>query len=262
VIDLHCHVLAGIDDGPQTMEGSLAMARAAAAAGTRTLVATPHVNWSFDNDPDTIARLVGELNQRLQAEEIPIEVLPGAEVALTRLGGLKATQLSRLGLAGGPWMLVELPLTSVFTGLEPTLLALLQEGRRIILAHPERCPVFHREPGLLASLVQEGVLTSITAGSLVGGFGDTVRRFTLQLVHDRLVHNVASDAHDATRRPPSVLSELRQVGLEPLSDWLTSAVPAAILDGEEIPGEPEVALPDVESRPLIETTRRRSSRAR
>ncbi|HLL91334.1 MAG TPA: CpsB/CapC family capsule biosynthesis tyrosine phosphatase, partial [Solirubrobacteraceae bacterium] len=105
-------------------------------------------------------------------------------------------------------------------------------------AHPERCQAFHRDPRMLAALVRDGVLTSITAGSLVGRFGNRVRRFALQLVQDELVHNVSSDAHGHDRRRPGIAAELEQAGMGELCEWLTEAVPAAILSGGEIPPRP------------------------
>ncbi len=107
-----------------------------------------------------------------------------------------------------------------------------------MLAHPERCPAFHREPQALRALVSAGALTSLTAGSLVGRFGGEVRRFALGLVEEGLVRNVASDAHDSFRRPPGAATELEQACLGPLAEWLTGSVPAAILDGGEIPPRP------------------------
>jgi protein-tyrosine phosphatase len=95
---------------------------------------------------------------------------------------------------------------------------------------------------MLQSLVGDGVLTSITAGSLVGRFGGEVRRFALALLEAELVHNVASDAHDDANRPPSIEEELRAAGAGPIRDWLTQAVPAAILAGEDIPRRPNLAL--------------------
>ncbi len=109
MIDLHSHVLPGIDDGPDSIEGSLALARAAAAAGTRTLLATPHVSWRYPNDASTIARLVDELNERLRTERIELEVRPGAEIAMTRLADVEPEELSRLELGGSRWLLVEPP---------------------------------------------------------------------------------------------------------------------------------------------------------
>jgi protein-tyrosine phosphatase len=246
MIDLHSHVLPGIDDGPATIEGSLAMARAAVAAGTRILVATPHVSWNYPNDADTIAALVEELNALLTAEEIALEIRAGAEIAMTRLIDIPPAQLPRLRLGAGPWLLVEPPFAPAVTGLDSILLDLQRQGHQILLAHPERCQAFHRDPQMLSSLVRAGVLTSITAGSLVGRFGGEVRRFALSLARDGLVHNVASDAHDIVSRPPGTAAELHQAGLEPLADWLTEQVPAAILSGEEIPPSPAVELPGIE----------------
>jgi protein-tyrosine phosphatase len=242
MIDLHCHVLPGIDDGPPTLEGSMALARAAAAAGTRTLVATPHVSWRYPNDAETIARLAAELDERLVAEGVPVEIRRGGEIAMSRLLDLAPSQLARLRLGEGPWLLVEPSFTQGVSGLEAVVLDLQRSGYRVLLAHPERCTAFHRDPLMLQSLVQRGVLTSITAGSLVGRFGDHVRRFALQLARDGLVHNVASDAHDHVRRPPGMAQEIERAGLGRLAEWLTGAVPAAILNGDEIPSRPAEVL--------------------
>jgi protein-tyrosine phosphatase len=242
VIDLHTHVLPGIDDGPATIEGSLALARAAADRGTKVMVATPHVSWRHTNDATTIARLTGELNERLRREEIDLEIRTGAEIAMTRVEQLHPDELERLRLGDGPWLLLEPPFTPIVTGLEGVVTALQSAGHRVLLAHPERCPALHRDPQLLEALVKAGVLTSITAGSLVGRFGGEVRRFARRLMERKLVHNIASDAHDATKRPPGMAEELKQVGYAVLTGWLTEAVPAAILSGEDIPMRPDAPL--------------------
>lgn len=235
MIDLHCHVLPGIDDGPASIEGSVQLARAAAAAGTRTLVATPHVSWRYPNDSATIAGLVDQLSARLAQEGIALELRAGSEIAMTRLLDIDAGELSLLGFGEGRWLLVEPPFVPAVAGLNTLLLGLQQRGHRILLAHPERCHAFHRDRVMLESLVGAGVLTSLTAGSLVGRFGERVRGFALQLVRDGLAHNVASDAHDHTGRPPSMSAELQRAGLEPLADWFTQAVPAAILADSRVP---------------------------
>lgn len=235
MIDLHCHVLPGIDDGPGSIEDSLALARAAQAAGTRTLVATPHVSWRYPNDSHTIARLVDQLSARLAQEGIELTLRTGGEIAMTRLLDIDAGELSRLGFGEGPWLLVEPPFVPTISGLDTMLLGLQKRGHRILLAHPERCHAFHRDRAMLESLVRAGVLTSLTAGSLVGRFGERVRRFALALMRDGLAHNVASDAHDHKGRPPGMSAELEQAGLAPLADWLTRAVPAAILEDGEVP---------------------------
>jgi protein-tyrosine phosphatase len=245
VIDLHCHVLPGIDDGPKTIEGSLELARAASAAGTRTLVATPHVSLRYPNDAATIARLVQELNERLRAERIAIEVRPGAEIALTSAVDMAPERLAELGLGGGSWLLIEPPFTPAASGIDAILHDIVRGGHRVVLAHPERCPAFHRDRAVLESVVRTGVLTSITAGSLVGRFGGDVRRFAHELVRDGLVHNVASDAHDNSGRAPGIAAELREAHLQPLAGWLTQQVPVAILDGGEIPPPPAGATEEL-----------------
>src|SRR5271155_5988415 len=118
VIDLHCHVLPGIDDGPETIEGSIALARAAAAAGTRTIVATPHVNARYHNDAATIARLTAELNRSLQAEGVPVNVLAGAEIAITSVVEIDPPQLDGLALGGGGGLPGGAPFTPIVTGPE------------------------------------------------------------------------------------------------------------------------------------------------
>jgi protein-tyrosine phosphatase len=238
VIDLHCHALPGIDDGPATLEDSLSLVRASAAANIDQIVATPHVNWRYPNTPEIVARLVGELNGHLVTEGIPVRVHAGAEIAASLVGEIDADELARFGLAGGPWLLVEPPVAPVATGLDTVLLSLHGHGHRVLLAHPERCAAFHRDRRLLGEIIHAGVLTSITAGSLGGRFGGRVRRFALDLLYEGLVHNVASDAHDHVKRPPSIRAELEQAGFGGLTDWLTEAVPAAILAGEAIPREP------------------------
>ena len=117
-IDLHCHVLAGIDDGPDSLEGSVALARAAVAAGTTIVVATPHVSSRYQNDPSTITARVDELNRRLIAEGVPLQVLCGAEIALARLAHIEPDGLSGLTLGAGRSLLVEAPFAPSVNGLD------------------------------------------------------------------------------------------------------------------------------------------------
>jgi protein-tyrosine phosphatase len=240
VIDLHCHVLPGIDDGPKSIAAARGLARAAYAAGVRTLVATPHVSWHYPNRAATIGPLVDELRAQLTADGIELDLRAGAEVAVTYLDELDHGELSRLRLGGGEWLLVEPPFAPLAPGLDDALAALQRGGHRILLAHPERCAAFHHDPEMLASIVRRGALTSITAGSLVGRFGGVPQRFALKLVEEGMVHNVASDAHDLPGRTPGMAVELEQAGLQPLAQWLTCDVPAAILGGGEIPRRPHV----------------------
>jgi protein-tyrosine phosphatase len=249
VIDLHCHVLPGIDDGPQTIDDSVALARAGAAAGICTFVATPHVSPRYPNTAQDIARLAEQVRERFSAEGLDVDLRTGAEVAMTRVGDTTAEELRRLRLGGGPWLLVEPPFAPGAGGLDLIVRELQRQGHRILLAHPERCPALHGDPGLVESFIADGVLMSVTAGSLVGRFGERVRTFALRLAQEGMIHNVASDAHDTAGRSPGMAREIEQCGLAPLRAWLTEDVPAAILGGSTtIPARPDVELPDLPAR--------------
>ncbi len=249
MIDLHSHVLAGIDDGPSEIEGSLAMARAAVSAGTSIMVATPHVSWEYQNRADGIRARVLEVNAALRREGIPLEVQTGAEVdASYSSSELSERQLRGLRLGGGDALLVECPLTVAAAPLDAAVFALHRQGYRTVLAHPERSAIIRAQPGRLESLVRAGAVTSITAGSLLGQFGREVRRFSYWMLEEGLVHNVASDAHDTVRRPPKlrdslmVASALEVPALAHHIDWLAHDVPRALLDGAPLPARPRVAL--------------------
>jgi protein-tyrosine phosphatase len=245
VIDLHSHVLPGIDDGPPTLEGSLALARAAAAGGTRTLAATPHIDHRHGVDPAELPGRVRQVSDALRAEGIPLTLVAGGEIALSRSPDLTDEELRSLCLGSGSFLLVESPHVPTGGGLEPALFDLQVRGFRVLLAHPERSPVFLRDRERLRQLVSHGAMCSITAGSIAGRFGRTVRAYALELLREGLVHDVASDSHDDTRRPP----ELRDCfagadrdlpGLSGQAQWLGHDAPAAILAGRELPPRPEL----------------------
>jgi protein-tyrosine phosphatase len=243
VIDLHCHVLPGLDDGPGTMPEAIAMAAAASAAGTATMVATPHIDHHWRVRPEAIPQRAAALQAALDEEGIELQVIVGGEVALSRLVDLSAEQLRAVRLGGGPYLLIESPLDNAAGDFDALLLRIRGRGESIVLAHPERSPLFQQQPERLASLVEEGLLCSITTGSLRGDFGQLVRRFTIEILRDGLVHNVASDSHDHLRRPPGLREALEDLedelpGIAGQSEWLTSLTPAAILAGEPLPPRP------------------------
>jgi protein-tyrosine phosphatase len=238
VIDLHCHILPGIDDGPADMAGTLEMAREHVARGTNVVVATPHVGWDYPNTPEVIEAGVAEVNAELQAEGIPLEVLSGAEVALTRAVDLSAEQLKDLRLGSGPWLLLEAPISVDSPGVE-TLVGIVQSrGVRVLLAHPERCASFHSDPQLLERLVGAGCLAQVTGGALTGFFGRTVQAAARRYVDEGLVHVVSSDAHDARHRGPGVSEHMIEAGYEPLAIWMGQDVPRALLGGVPVPPRP------------------------
>lgn len=247
MIDLHSHIAFGLDDGPPDLAGSLELARAAAAAGTTTIAATPHVDGHYMLGADDLAAPLAAVRQAVRDEGIPLEVVGGAEVALDRYMELGEDELARLRLGDGEFLLLECPLATAAGAFDRFLASLLTRGVRMVLAHPERCPDFQRRPDRLDALVRGGALAQVTAASLSGRFGSTVQDTALHMLADGLVHDVASDAHDATRRPPDLRegleeAERRLPGAHALADWLAVDVPQAIIAGAPIPRRPRVVL--------------------
>ncbi|HEX8100970.1 MAG TPA: CpsB/CapC family capsule biosynthesis tyrosine phosphatase [Solirubrobacteraceae bacterium] len=243
IADLHSHILPGVDDGPANLEGSFALARAAVAAGTRQIVATPHFDHHQYISPERVGPAVAVLNRALEARGIPLVVRSGAEIALPRLFDLTDDQLALLTLGGGPYLLLESPFRRLAGEIDTLVFSAQARGYRVLLAHPERSPGFHHDPDGLRRLAGTGVLMQVTASSITGDFGEKVRSFALDMLRDGLVHVIASDAHDDARRPPDVASWVRTAeaavpGSAQRAAWMLEAVPAAILAGEEIPAPP------------------------
>lgn len=244
MIDLHCHILPGLDDGAATIEDSVALARAAQAVGIEGIVATPHIREDFPFDPALIGVRVAEVQDALAASGVEVQVVAGAEVAISSVRDLGEEILPTLCLGAGEYVLVESPYTHATNMLEDTIFDLQVQGFRVVLAHPERCPSFQQDPDRLAQLVERNVLCSVTAASMMGVFGGTVRRFTAALFRRGLVHNVASDAHDTKRRPVDLLGGFQSLerelpGLLERAFWFTRAVPEAIMNGWDLPLPPE-----------------------
>lgn len=243
VIDLHCHPLPGVDDGPASLELSLAMLRRAAAAGIRTMVATPHVSAQYPRTCAAgVASAVRALQVQADAAGIDVRLAAGAELALVHREMLRAHALPGLRLGDGPYMLVELPFTATAHFAE-LLLDMHRDVQPAVLAHPERCRAFHEDPELLGRLVDRGMLAQVTASSFAGGSGVPVQRCAWGMLEQGLVHVVASDAHDAVGRPPLLREPLEEVGLGGLVATLCEDGPAAILAGERPAPAPPVRPP-------------------
>ncbi len=246
-VDIHAHIIPGIDDGPSDLEDSLDMARAAAAAGTRTLVSTPHLRQDF---PDVHLEELGarcqSLREAIDAEGIPLTLVCGAEVSL--LWAMAASQ-EQLVLAScaqrGTDLLIETPFTTV-SGIDQHLFQIRAKGFRVTLAHPERSVEFQHDIELLEALVTQEILIQVNAKSLMGGSRKSASVKSAHTLCARgLVHVVASDGHRANDwRPVTALREGAEsaaaiVG-EPRAAWMTHDVPAAIVGGEPLPPAPEL----------------------
>jgi protein-tyrosine phosphatase len=237
MIDLHAHILPGLDDGPESQRGAVAMARMAAAAGTRAMATTSHVNRMFGLEPGDLADARAELAERLEEEGIELELLAGGEVSTGRLPELDDGQLREFALGGGPYILLECPFSPVDGRLDAMVEDLQRRGFEVLLAHPERSPTFQRDPARLGRLVDRGALAQVTTGSFAGDFGEIARRAATGMLEQGIVHVLASDAHDPIHRPPDLRAAGPAVDVAQL-EWMASAVPAAIVAGEPLPQRP------------------------
>ena len=248
MIDLHSHLLPGIDDGAPDLEASVAMGRAAVDGGVEQIVATPHVSGTYQNDPFGFPQRVAEVQGALDTAGLGLRVQVGAEVANVVVGDMSDEALRACTLGGGGYLLLEPPYTGPAPFIDRLIADLHARGYRVLIAHPERIGIFQRNVSLLEKLVEQGCLTSITAGSVSGQFGGVVKRFSADLFARGLVHNLASDAHDADWRSPSLRPVLDKAceelpGLEEWIGYLTLDVPRAILAGDGAPGPPPVLEP-------------------
>jgi protein-tyrosine phosphatase len=237
-VDIHCHLTPAIDDGAQCWDETLAMAQLAVADGITTIVATPHQLGAFShNTGDLIRARVEELQRFLNDHEIPLKILPGADVRIEPglVGKLRSGEVLSLG-DHSRHVLLELP-HELYFPLEKLIDDLQSAGFVAILSHPERNEGILARPAVLRPLVEAGCLMQITAGSLVGAFGPHVQKFSEQLIEQRLVHFVSTDAHGPkSRRPvlrPAYERLVERAGVE-LADAVCCSNPAQVAAGRAV----------------------------
>lgn len=252
MIDIHAHVLPGLDDGPANMGEALALVRAAADDHIDTVVATPHMlDGIYNVRREDIFAGVAELNEALAEHGIPVTVLVGADVhaetevpVLLRDGRL-ATVADR-----GKHLMLELPPDVMPQELDQLLFNMELQGVRPVISHPERNRVIQEDPGELLSLVQAGSLTQITAASIVGDFGSRVQECCESLFEWRLAHFVATDMHGTRRRKPKLTEAAERVtellGKEEANEILYDN-PEALIHGKYV-NVPEPATPKPQKR--------------
>ena len=234
MVDLHCHILPGLDDGPPDMETSLEMAQLAVADGIDTIVATPHVLSGKPLPAAQIRAATQALNETLRQREIELVVLPGAEVEMqARLPELVRTGQIMTPGDKGKYLLIELPFMGIPRLLEQMCFELQVTGITPILAHPERTELGGRKPQILEALVERGCLLQVNAGSVLGRNGRQSRRVALDLLRSGLAQILASDAHDPYYRPPELSTartELVQAAKNVNFDRLVEDVPRSIIE--------------------------------
>lgn len=244
MIDMHCHILDGVDDGARSMDEAIKMARMAERDGISKIVATPHL-FRGDFMPDDLCiveKKVEELRRALDKNGINVEIIKGAEVHITH-NLIEEIQENRdyLVLNSSSYMLLEFPAGHVYPGVKELLFDLFSEGIRPIIAHPERNFVFMRSADLLYDLVQMGALTQANSGSFTGLYGRRVKEAAFRFLELKMTHFIASDAHNprpsAMWLSQAVKSAERGMGNGEISA-LVNDNPHAILEDRELPNLP------------------------
>ncbi len=243
MIDLHTHVLPGIDDGASDIAESLRICRAASRDGTEIIVATPHY-LDFHGAPDAnqIRLLVAELNQTLENEDVPVKVLPGMEIrVLPELPEL-VTAGRVITLNEGRYLLVEFPRAQVPAGFDLLVRRLTHLGYGIVLAHPEKNLRIQSDPEYLNRLVSLpdswDLIIQISADSLTGDAGRDAYNTARFLMQKGLAKVIATDAHSVVSRPPmlaAALAKAREMVGDARARQMVQDIPAAILQGDGFP---------------------------
>ena len=243
MIDLHAHVLPGIDDGPAGIEESVELAREAHRDGVRTLALTPHLRDDYPAVvPDELSTRRDDLARRLAEESCELELVTGGEVDIAwgQRAGADALRLVSYGQAGTD-LLVETPYGGLPFHFEEMLWKLRAQGFRVLLAHPERNATLQGDPERLRRLVDQGVLVQVTAEALAGPRGSRSRRFAAAMVSEGVAHVIASDAHGAATVVRAGMSEgvAAAAAIDPArAEWMATDAPAAILAGAALPRPP------------------------
>jgi protein-tyrosine phosphatase len=235
MIDLHCHILPGVDDGALDVEDSLGLARQAVNDGIDWVCATPHIRHDHDVRIEEVSARVGALNARLHLEGLPLTVLSGGEVAETAVAGLDEEELGQVALGTGRWILLEPAPGPLTDGLLNRVAELGERGHRVLIAHPERhlsADMYER----LAALIAAGALVQATADFFLR---EQTAAGMRALAEAGLVHVLGSDAHSShAGRPLHLAAAFRTLaGIEAVAlhvEWMRDTAPRAIAEGGEV----------------------------
>ncbi len=234
MVDLHSHILPGVDDGAATLADALAMARAARDDGIATVVATPHRNpWAYRADRADAERRLDEVRVACRQEGIEITLLLGGESHIAPDLVDQVERGAAITINGGRFLLVEWPYEQYPEYSEQVIFDLQVHGIVPIVAHAERYRFVRRDPNYLATLIERGVVVQVTASSLLGEFGPDIRKLTEILLTHGLAHVIATDSHSVDRRAPT-LSAARDRAAELVGEDCARAmvadVPSQVVD--------------------------------
>jgi protein-tyrosine phosphatase len=238
IIDLHCHILPGIDDGAADTEAAIAMAQLAVSCGISTIVATAHhLPGIYSPSPETVLEALSRLTEETRAREIPIQIVCGQEIHIEPDIVERIISGSLLTINSTNYFLVELPFSQIPEGAQEIIFRAKISGFTAIIAHPERNIEIQRSPEILANFVESGALVQITGASLAGRQGEEVKETAKQLLQKKLVHIIASDAHKADAGIRDFLwafDYVRSLYGDEVADKLTRGNPESIIRGWKI----------------------------
>jgi protein-tyrosine phosphatase len=243
MVDIHHHLLPGLDDGPADLATSVAMARMAAEDGITHVVATPHASSRYPFDPAAVAERLAALQAELSTERIPLTVATGCDFHLSYDNIQDAiAHPKRYSLNSTAYLLVELPDYGLPPHLGETFYSLRLAGLVPVLTHPERNRTLQTNLPLLAQWLREGLLVQITTSSVLGQMGSKAQTMAHRLLADRWVHFLATDAHNLESRPPR-MSEAHDLVAKKYgaayAHSLCTANPQAVFDGRDLPEQDE-----------------------
>ncbi len=224
MVDIHCHILPLVDDGPSSVEHALQLAEQAAAEGVSRIIATPHLyHPQFETEDVDVQLTVNEFNVLLKQRDIPITVYPGHEIRLIGelMEAIEAEQA--LTLNESRYILIEFPSSGIPSYARQVFAELISDGYIPIVAHPEKNKAIIQNPSLLFELISNGAISQVTCASLVGKYGKDVQRFALALLENAQAHLIASDAHHIEKRP-FYWKQCEQVLEKKLEDWLIDEI--------------------------------------
>lgn len=236
MVDIHAHILPGLDDGAANMEEALAMAVRAAREGIRHMAATSHGNY-FAYTLDEYRAAFSKLQKAIEREQIPLKLYPGMEIFLDDDALAQLKRGSLLPLNHTDYLLAEFAFDENPRNVLRRLTELRGTGYRVVIAHPERYRFIQREPELAYFLAEQEYVLQINGGSLIGDFGRAAHSLAVRMLEDKIVSVIATDAHDGSFRPPvmrRIEQRLKEIYTEAEVHLWMSENPGRILKGRPV----------------------------